>query len=321
MSIFRESLFFFGLSLFIFACEKKHFTLEDQSIDYTASALFNFNADILWVVDNSESMQKYQELLLNEMDTFLGALAQSKIDFRLGLTSTDMRPSGMGGKFIGSPAILIPEIKNWKSLFKERFVLGEDGSNLERSLDSFKTLLHRRRDFLRPQVPLVLIFLTDEEDYSLEKISYYIEFLDLIKPKFKADNTRSWQAYFFGILTRQDSGPHCSGKTLIPGRRYLDLVRASEGFAVSICAGDLRFQEALTSIKKRIVQFFTDYKLGQIPKAETIEVYIDGNEVSEGTENGWLYHSNGNFIRFYGKAIPDYNSRIKINFSPLTAKY
>ena len=310
------------LSFPFLGCNKKNFHLEDQNMDYVAKALFDYSADILWIVDNSHSMQKHQERLIREMNSFLEALDNSGIHFHLGITSMDMRSNGGGGDLIGSPDILTSQVLQWKSLFKTRFLLGEDGSNNERGLDSIKALITQRKDFLRSQSPLILIVVTDEEDSSLGKVENYIQFLDKVKPPFKVDNSRTWQVHFFGILDEKDHGPHCAlGKRIYPSRRYLNLVQISNGIAVSLCSPDLQFDQSLDKIKNRIVQFFTDYKLNQMPKEETIEVSINEQRLFESSTNGWLYHREGNFIRFYGEAVPHPNDKIKIFFSPAEARF
>ena len=341
---FRKSLFRFFFDTFLLnvlrgfmmftvlailtSCINRPPTLEllDRDIKYKAQNLLKYKASILWVVDNSYSMQKYQELLLSEMDAFLDTLAQSGIDFHLGLTSTDMRSSsGTGGKFIGSPAVLNLRTGGWDSLFKERFVLGENGSNRERGLDSVHTLLTKEKHFVDTEAPLILIFLSDEEDSSLEDTSYYIDFLNGIKPPPNVRVKMGWQAHFFGVLTPEDRGPNCNGRDtqmtkLKVGTRYLDLVNASDGISVSICEGNFQFQSALSKIKKMLFHFFTDYKLDQLPIEETIRIYVNGNKLYKSEENGWMYHSDGNFIRFYGEAIPSYDEDIKIQFSPKSAR-
>ena len=302
-------------------CSQKRFHLEDQDVDYVAKGLFNYSADILWIVDNSSTMQKYQQLLLDKIDPFLESLEASKIDFRLGLTSTDMGPGGTGGQFIGIPAILTAKIPQWKPLFKTRFLLGERGSNNERGLDSMKALLTRRKDFLRSESPLIVIVLTDEEDFSVGKLEYYTQFLNKIKPIFKVNNSRTWQIHFFGVLSRKDFGPNCPlAKRLYPSHRYLKLVQLSGGMAISLCSAGLQFEQSLNQIKNRISQFFTDYKLNQLPKKETFEIRINDREIPENSENGWLYHEKGNFIRFYGKFIPLPRDSVKILFSPEEGK-
>ena len=318
------------LSSFFLSCVKQktsHFRLVDQDIRHKANDLFSYSADVLWVVDNSYSMQKYQQLLLSQMDSFLEDFSELKMNFRLGLTSMDMRQSEKtkrGGQLIGSPAILTPRITNWIPLFKERFLLGENGSNKEKGLDSIETLLKHTQDFVRPESPLVLIFLSDEEDESLKEASYYINFLNRLKPPHPRTKKKGWQANFFGILTKEDNGPNCdwsNTRRIRPGTRYLELVNFSNGTAVSLCSTYFRFQLALSKIKERLVRFFTDYKLDQQPIEETIEISINGEPISRSNQNGWIYHSDGNFIRFYGEAIPSYSDTLKIYFSPEKARF
>ena len=89
---------------------------------------------------------------------------------------------------------------------------------------------------------------------------------------------------------------------------------------MSLCHADFDFQIALSKIKERVIRFFTDYKLNQQPFEETIDISINGKKILQSTENGWDYHSKGNFIRFYGEAIPAYHDKVKVDFSPQEAR-
>ena len=191
---------------YLLACgERKasQFKLADRNISYEANDLFQYSADILWVVDNSHTMKKYQELLLSQMDSFLRAFSELKMNFHLGLTSMDMRLKEGGGQLIGSPAILTPKIKSWESLFKQRFLLGEEGSPQERGLDSIEALLTQTEDFIRPQAVLVLIFLSDEEDVSLKDTQHYIDFLNTIKPMHPRTQKKVGRLIFLGFLPKK----------------------------------------------------------------------------------------------------------------------
>ena len=255
------------------ACTKQNsprFTLLDRDMNYEANELFKHSIDILWVVDNSHTMKKYQELLLSKMDSFLEVFSKFKINFHLGITSMDMRPTETGGQLIGSPAILTPGTPDWETLFKERFLLGDRGSPRERGLDSMEVLLTQHENFIRPEVPLVIIFVSDEEDASLEETNHYIDFLNALKTPHPFSQKKGWQVHFFGILSKEDRGGNCywtetQRHRVKPGTRYMELVTASGGMATSICSNQLNFQEILFKIKEKAAHFLRTTPLTKNP--------------------------------------------------------
>ena len=52
--------------------------------------------DVLWVVDDSMSMFEEQEQLAGHADSFIGFLTHVPVDFRLGVTSTDVARDAPG---------------------------------------------------------------------------------------------------------------------------------------------------------------------------------------------------------------------------------
>ena len=58
-------------------------------------------ADILFVVDNSCSMEDEQELLARNFDAFIAELTQAKADYRIGVVTTDLADRGGGLEWEG----------------------------------------------------------------------------------------------------------------------------------------------------------------------------------------------------------------------------
>ena len=53
--------------------------------------------DILWVIDNSCSMIEEQTSLINNFDAFIRYFLDSKLDWHIGVTSTDMSTGDVPG--------------------------------------------------------------------------------------------------------------------------------------------------------------------------------------------------------------------------------
>ena len=134
--------------------------------------------DILFVVDNSGSMTQEQEKLANSFDKFITELMQNQIhDYQIGVITTDMGNCTQGcGRLRGTPKILTNKMNAQQliSAFAKNVNVSSQSSRFERGLDAVRAALSRpliddpnaNKGFLRPGVPLVVIFVTDENDCS-----------------------------------------------------------------------------------------------------------------------------------------------------------
>src|SRR5919106_2762138 len=133
--------------------------------------------DVLWVVDNSESMEGEQQNLARNFQSFIELFVRGAIDYRIAVTTTDIFTHE--GRFVGNPAILSPQTGNVITAFQNNIRVGISGSAFEAGLDAAELALNNRKrlnaltlqapEFLRPEAYLYLIFVSDEEDNSREK--------------------------------------------------------------------------------------------------------------------------------------------------------
>ena len=106
---------------------------------------------------------------------------------------------------------------------------------------------------------------------------------------------------------------------------YIPLTDIEEGCAVTDVAGNLE------KIGELLSTLLTIFPLQQTPDEATIEVWVNDDPVEratlvEGTSellgnaqynSGWSYSAAYNAVQFYGDAIPDYNSDVRIYYVPL----
>ena len=89
--------------------------------------------DILWVVDNSDSMDDEQINLADNFDSFISIIEQSQVDYQIGVISTDMELAGHQGELQGSPKIIVRG-PNAASQFANNVRVGVGGAGNERGL-------------------------------------------------------------------------------------------------------------------------------------------------------------------------------------------
>lgn len=307
------------------ACSAQKFSLPDESVNFPQSVSYNNKVDILWIIDNSTSMQQHQERLAAQIPALVSTLNSLKMDYQMAVVTTTLGgvANPDGGKFIGSPTYVTKNTPNLVNVLSSRMVLGQAGSNNERGLESMAKALspsylaNEGRGFLRSDALLVVIALSDEDDKSAvsNPVNYYTNFLDSLKARW-VDGSRSWVFNFIGVLSAS-SQCRTFNDYAEAGLTFMELADVSKGTKQSICSNNLA--GAVSNIRARIYQILTDFKLNRVPVVSSIVVKIAGVVVPRSTVNGWDYIPETNSVRFYGNAVPAADVVISVDFSPATA--
>jgi hypothetical protein len=301
--------------------------------------------DVLWVVDNSESMEGEQQNLARNFQSFIELFVRGAIDYRIAVTTTDIFTHE--GRFVGNPAILSPQTGNVVTAFQNNIRVGISGSAFEAGLDAAEMALERQRilnagalqvpQFLRPDAYLYLIFVSDEQDKSRqEDVRYYWRAFETAKG-IGNDATVSAAA----IVGTQLANP-CAAAF---GSRYLALVDLTGGERGSIC--DENFATTLRKLATNAVGLRRKFALTVLPNERTIEVRLTypcntpGDVMAacasvdasrcvgapaedvllactpvEGGADGWSYEPGNNVIFFAGESVPGLNAAIEIQYYP-----
>lgn len=312
---------------FLMACAQDvKFDLPPSQDNFEQNVTYNNKVDILWIVDNSTSMLKHQQRLSEQVPDLVSKLNALKMDYHMAVVTSSMGGSNPdGGKFIGNPKYVTSKTPDLVNSLKNRMIVGEAGSNLERGLESMENALssgylaNEGKGFYREDALLVVIALSDEDDFSKSNssagITYYKNFLDSIKTPW-VDGSRSWVFNFIGVLSLT-SQCKTFNDFASAGLSYMGLADESGGVKESICSTNLA--SAVGNIRSRIYQILTDFKLSKVPLVETIEVKINGVSIPRDTVNGWDYVASLNVVRFYGTAVPAADASIKVDFKPKDA--
>lgn len=299
------------------------FALPQQNESFSGQTFYNNKVDLLFVVDNSKSMLQYQQRLAAKVHDMVDTLNSLGMDYRIGVTTSTMAKNSdyaSARKLVGTPVYLTSANIN---LLPDRIIVGESGSDLERSLDAMKyvTSADYSSQFLRSDALFSVIFISDEIDQSTEfgnpNNDDFVSYLNSRKPLF-SDGTRGWIANYIGILTNQSCdalGGHVS-----IGTQFLKLVDASKGVKSSICAADL--SSAVSNIKARIISQLTSYRFKDVPNKATIQVTVGGRATFEDAANGWTLETEVNgattiyLLKFHGVAIPAADEQVIVNYKP-----
>ncbi len=309
-----------GMSILTGCGVPAQFALFNERNQFGQVVRFNNMVDILFVIDTSQSMAAKQGELSNQFGPFVQSLVNGRFDFHIAVTTMDMSSSGSKGDFVGSPKVVTLQTPNAKQAVINNLNQGNSGSDLNRGLETMKSAVNKmdssNAGFLRDQATFIIIFMSDEDDVSSGNPSDYVSFLNSKKPAFE-DGFRGWFAHSIVVpsLTEQ-----CKtyNQFASPGYRFMNLSQNSEGITENICEPNL--SSAVTAIKKRILQRFTEFHLDREPIIETISVWVAEKQVTKDEDNGWTYKPEGYTITFHGDAIPEADAMVQVDYKPKTAK-
>jgi hypothetical protein len=253
--------------------------------------------DILWVIDNSGSMDNEQRAVIANTKIFMDSFAASRmIDWRMGLISTSINEAPYIGFERGREL-------DWRSpnpvgLFQAAVDrLKTSGDFTERGFDPIKKAVAAFPNFVRPRAVLAMIFLSDIDDQSTIRPDEFVKWVETLKG-------RSERVVAYGVLGAADIGCPASGEASwnYGGSRYEKVINAFRGKNYKLCDAD--FGTQLASIGRDLLKRVEKPKiyLNYRPKKNSLVVRFAGAELPGGAkEDGgyWYYDFELNAIVFH----------------------
>jgi hypothetical protein len=263
--------------------------------------------DILVVVDNSCSMQPYQQQLADNFDNFLTYFVEGNVDYQIGVVSTTVRDefstsdacqnevdSLPGGGLLLDDQIITPDTPDANNLFSEIVNVGTCGDPNEMGLEAARLALDyassgdANEGFLRDSAFLSLIFVSDEQDASPLPVNDYINaFRDA-----KATGRNRADMNASSLVVADDT--ECSHSQLnsgaTQGSRYVDVAEQSAGLIGNICSDD--FESIVTELSLNSSRLTDTFYLSDLPSPPSIivGVTVEGEGVIEqDCSEGWIY--------------------------------
>ncbi|HYI01658.1 choice-of-anchor D domain-containing protein [Hyalangium sp.] len=290
--------------------------------------------DVLFVVDNSGSMMEEQQSLGANFAAFMTAATASGVDYHIGVTTTGLDvssggwsqcPGGAEGGENGrlfpvngsTPRIITPRTPNASAVFASNTHVGVCHWNEQGLEAAYRALsdplLHSLDDprtaqagdgnggFLREDARLAIIFVTDEEDFSTQPVSFYETYFKSLKDNDAAKLSIS------AIAGPQDLAS-CSTASS-SGTRYIQLANATGGVVESICTPN--WAESLKKLSDSAFGPKRHFPLSDEPADPAqITVRINGVDVT----TGWHYEPSNSTIVFDLGAAPPPGSYIEVTY-------
>lgn len=270
---------------------------------------FSFEApkvDVLFVIDNSDSMGTAQAALAESMNLFGQALLEREADFHFGVISTDFDDVAQQGRLIGgfvdqTSSMLIPDLV-------ARVQIGIEGSNTVRPFDAVQAALTpplvngANAGFRRNDAALAIIFVGDEDDQSTSAPSVSQRVLEL-------RTLAGGQRLYLASIAGPPNDPCAGGNgTADAGSRFAQLVLRAGGDIFSFC-GDMN--ENIRRISGEVLGA-PSFPITLEPRVASFDVSV--NNMSVGT--GWAYDYSQSELTFTDASLVPTGATVDIAYEP-----
>ena len=286
--------------------------------------------DILFIVDNSGSMQLEQKLLAAGFKSFITEIEATGANFHIGVITTDFQyDDPKRGQLIGFPAVITPDV-DYTKIFEARAITGVNGGGMEKGLEAASYALSPQMTtgpnagFLRQDATLLVVIVSDEDDCSDRgalgadalNTDCYTKVEDLVPVSTFVSEMRALKSTpdrfkFAGIIGPEDASGTCADSSL-PGHRYIEAARLTGGLTSSICESD--WSSFLYDLGLNAAGIYTIFPLSHGAVPGTLKVFVDEDEVPESDGDGYTYDAVAHTIEFHGIWIPERGAAVKATY-------
>lgn len=286
-------------------CEQSVVVLDLTRTDtFTQTAVLE-PSDVLFVVDNSQSMAEEQALLSDGVLGFVGALGATEADYRFIVVTTDTSAADAG---LARGGVLDPFMPDLDAAAVAALAVGTRGSRAEEGLRAAVMALDGRNPgFPRESARLDVVFISDEDDQSKGAVEELL-------PEIRAAAGGVGFAVH-GVVGDLPAGCASPGGAASAGPRYHEAILQTEGQVESICADSY---EVVLERVGLVASGLTDtFLLTSIPESNTLEVWVDEVRMPARERDGWQYDPGQNAIVFDGYSVPRAGMEVVVHYEPL----
>ena len=272
--------------------------------------------DVLFVVDNSCSMEEEQVALAENFPSFLDWFLGSGLDYHIGVISTDMEDPQHTGRLQpgGGELWVDAKTKTPDVAFAQMVSLGIEGDPNEKGRAAAYTALNilaktDNKGFLREDSGVHITVVSDEDDVSGRSPVSRSEFIAYLQD-LRFGNKVSFSSIVGPITGCPDIGT--------PGTDYMAVTGQVGGVIWPIC--EPKWTQILDDLGFLAVGLSKEFFLSQIPVVETIEVSVDTNGAIRRFGNDeWVYTGSRNSITFVD-FVPEPLSAVSIRYEVLASQ-
>jgi hypothetical protein len=273
--------------------------------------------DVLWVIDNSNSMLAEQRKLGENFDAFMTYYENSGLNWHIGVVSTDMRNDDESGRLQGAAGFrwVDPTVPDPTGVFAQMALLGRDGTANETGRAAVYKALNEpllsqaNQGFYRDDAKLSIIVVSDENDHSNNPtLPDFIDWMIDLKDD-PADIT-------FSAIVALETGCPSNGT----GADYIEAAEATGGTAYSICQND--WTNILQELGVRAAGLQRVFYLSAIPVPASLNVWIEDEGQIFSFERGpdYIWDETLNAIEFI-RYTPRATAEIHAEYDLLSSSF
>lgn len=235
--------------------------------------------DILWIIDTSGSMNRYDPQLIAGIEAMMNALPES--GWRLAMLSNDPDEASVEAQF---PLVPGDDVEDALDMYA---LMGR--GHREEGFDSaYEYMVNNAyaSTWMRSDAALLIVFVSDEEEQSDEHFPLVSDFTAWYSTQ------RMGSAYLASINNVEQADSICTTppSAIDVGERYMEATNYFGGTVVDICSDD--WAPGVTDASTQ-VEPLEEWPLQYDPKPSSIEVFLNGVLSSD-----WVYDSVENKVVF-----------------------
>ena len=309
------------------------------------------DVDVLFVVDNSPSMDNKQQNLASNLSTFVKIATLWSNNYHLGVITTAMDTTKENGKLQSDKngdRILTPASPNATTSLEYLAHPGAGGSSDEEVFDATVAALSSplstntskscakdadcgggqafcvkgaddgkmfcggyNRTFMRKNAGLEVIALTDEEEHGTGSLAYYENLFYSLK------GLANKNLFHFHAITGDPGASGCTANGgAEDGSRLYQMTKDTGGKFGSIC--DSNYAQALKDIGSVAFGLAQQFFLTRTPEPSTLVVKVNGNVCTQAS-GSWTYDAASNSVAFNdkGSCMPQAGDKVSIYYKML----
>ncbi len=327
MKILKALIALIGLSGYLSGCgsDSPSFSLLPSGEVFVQSSNVRQKVDILWVVDNSGSMETSQQNLVVNFPSFINGFLQRDLDFQIAIATTDSFIATYPQIYNAFPVLYGGLPMEYKARFRDGaggvssgvFVINNNTPNInqvfttnslqgifgygdERPFQSMKTTLDSslNQGFIRSDSFLSIVIISDEDDFSYDGVSPLQSITNSPYEYSGLHTLESYIQYLEHITDSTATQKNFSVNAItIQDQACLESLQDSSqriGHRIKELAeatgGEVgsicgNFAEDLKLISDNIIQATTKFYLKREPVPSSIVVIVNGQHIPNVSEN------------------------------------
>lgn len=252
--------------------------------------------DILWVIDTSGSMHRFDPQLMAGIEVMLSALPPTS--WRLAMISNDPSRAVLESQF---PLVPGDDILDAEVMYS---AMGRGGR--EEGFDSvYEYMINNpySSTWMRPDAGLLVVFVSDEQEQSDDHFIDTVDFISWYRAQ------RGGSVFLASIVNHDIGVSLCDSVSPIDvGTRYMDATNAFAGNIIDICDEDWSagVADAAASVEPHESWMLTHQAV-----PDSVRVFINGAVVDSGMTT-WTFSEPDNTVHF--NTIPGGGELVEIGY-------